>query len=203
MAHLSRDFDAAQRRGLVRVDHPEDIAPACPQNFNGFSECFAAVVFNGFPAALNAVAAAAAPNATAESKNATAAALNATDPSALLHNAVNYTIQADAGLYHIDVRGRSDYERRVLPLQLALDSAIASLLSNSTLPTPLEWPFTRETNAEQATRTRLSALRRVTYRGAMLTKRGRLYTRAAHATRACSVHLLRGHCIHASRRIRC
>ena len=37
--------------------------------------------------------------------------------------AVNYTIMADGGLAHIDViKHSSDYERRILPLQWAIDS---------------------------------------------------------------------------------
>lgn len=71
----------------------DDIIQACPQNFNLFSECFAAVVFEGMPSAANASA------------------------------PVNYTIMVDGGLFHVDVvKHTSDYEERVLPLQWALDS---------------------------------------------------------------------------------
>lgn len=39
-----------------------------------------------------------------------------------LNDPVNYTIRADAGLFHIDVeRHTSDFEQRILPLQWAVD----------------------------------------------------------------------------------
>ncbi|VDB86266.1 unnamed protein product [Peniophora sp. CBMAI 1063] len=73
---------------------------------------------------------------------------------------VNYTIRADGGLFHIDVVSHnSDYEKRILPLQWAIDSAIIELRSGQTVPTPEEWPFTQETNEEQSTHTRLSYIR--------------------------------------------
>jgi ATP-binding cassette subfamily A (ABC1) protein 3 len=147
VAQLTAGFSPAQRAGVVQVGDPGDIAGKCPQNFNGFSECFAAVVFNAFPlsAGLNGTSAGG------------ASRTNTTSPAPGPANAVNYTLRADGGLYHIDVRGRSDYERRVLPLQRALDGAITRLAANASVPVPLEWPFTRETNAQQALYTRLSA----------------------------------------------
>jgi hypothetical protein len=153
VAQLTAGFSPAQRAGVVQVGSPDDIAPKCPQNFNGFSECFAAVVFNAFPsmplsAGLNGTSAGGA------SRTNTTSSAPGVGPNT---NAVNYTLRADGGLYHIDVRGRSDYERRVLPLQRALDGAITRLAANTTTPVPLEWPFTRETNAQQALYTRLSA----------------------------------------------
>jgi hypothetical protein len=146
VAQLTAGFSPAQRAGVVQVGDPGDIAGKCPQNFNGFSECFAAVVFNAFPGAPLSAASAGGANRT-----------NTTSPALGPANAVNYTLRADGGLYHIDVRGRSDYERRVLPLQRALDGAITRLAANASVPDPLEWPFTRETNAQQALYTRLSA----------------------------------------------
>lgn len=77
---------------VKQVSSPTDIAAACPQNFNLFSECFAAIAFNSLPSAGQS------------------------------EIPVNYTISADAGLYHIDVvKHKSDYEKRILPLQWALD----------------------------------------------------------------------------------
>jgi ATP-binding cassette subfamily A (ABC1) protein 3 len=89
---------------------------------------------------------------------------------------VNYTIRADAGLYHIDVvKHSSDYEKRILPLQWAIDQvryalnatvefsqvrqAVIELRTGKSLHPPLEWPFNQETNEEQSTETRLSYIR--------------------------------------------
>ncbi|KAF9067262.1 P-loop containing nucleoside triphosphate hydrolase protein [Rhodocollybia butyracea] len=73
---------------------------------------------------------------------------------------VNYTIQADGGLVHVDVvRHTSDFEKRILPLQWAIDQAIVELQTGVQLPTPLEWPFTQETNEQQSTDIRLSYIR--------------------------------------------
>jgi ATP-binding cassette subfamily A (ABC1) protein 3 len=92
MSRIASNFDSRQHHALQHVESPDDIAPACPQNFNLFSECFGAVVFNALPQ-------------------------SAEDPTS-----VNYTIRADGGLYHIDVTGgKSDFEKRILPLQFALD----------------------------------------------------------------------------------
>ena len=68
---------------------------ACPQNFNLLSECFAGIVFYEIPANSSGLA------------------------------SVDYTIRADLGLNHIDVITHdSDFERRILPLQWAIDQVI-------------------------------------------------------------------------------
>lgn len=93
MAHVTSGFSSSQLRVVHQLSSPDDIPNACPQNFNLFSECFAAVAFNSMPTANN-------------------------DTSPL-----NYTIMADGGLFHIDVKKHSsDYELRILPLQWAIDS---------------------------------------------------------------------------------
>jgi hypothetical protein len=70
----------------------------CPQNFNGFSNCYAAIVFNDIP------------------RN------NASAP-------IQYTIMGDSGLKRIDVvHHNGDYERRVMPLQWAVDQVLQTLL---------------------------------------------------------------------------
>ncbi|KIY73327.1 P-loop containing nucleoside triphosphate hydrolase protein [Cylindrobasidium torrendii FP15055 ss-10] len=46
---ITRDFTPSQRNAVRRLDSPDDIVDACPQNFNLFSECFAAIVFNDLP----------------------------------------------------------------------------------------------------------------------------------------------------------
>jgi ATP-binding cassette subfamily A (ABC1) protein 3 len=143
MSYVTSGFTKSQLTAIQQVATPADIPSACPQNFNLFSECFAAVAFNNIPAFGNDT------------------------------NPINYTIRADGGLGHIDVVGHnSDFERRILPLQWAIDKvsyipqisnptksackAIIDLKTGTTPPTPLQWPFTQETNEEQFTGIRLS-----------------------------------------------
>ncbi|KAJ7083357.1 hypothetical protein B0H15DRAFT_911901 [Mycena belliarum] len=124
MARVTRGFSSSQLRLVKQASSGSQLPLECPQNFNGLSECYAAVIFNNIPA-------------------------NPTTP-------INYTILADAGLLHIDVvRHKGDFETRVLPLQWAIDQAIIELRTGVTLPAPLEWPFTNDTNEEQKKRTRL------------------------------------------------
>ncbi|KAF5377145.1 hypothetical protein D9757_008793 [Collybiopsis confluens] len=119
MAHITSNFSPSQRNAVRKVDSPSAIPSECPQNFNLFSECFAAVAFYDIPS-----------------------------PGT---GSINYTIQADGGLFHIDVvRHTSDFEVRILPLQWAIDQAIVELQTGVQLPTPLEWPFTQETNEDQS-----------------------------------------------------
>lgn len=92
MSRVTAGFTSSQLRAVKKVTTPDDISSACPQNLNLFSECFAAISFDGIVATGN-------------------------DTSA-----INYTIRADGGLFHIDVqRHNSDYEKRILPLQWAVD----------------------------------------------------------------------------------
>ncbi|KAJ4470921.1 hypothetical protein J3R30DRAFT_3710877 [Lentinula aciculospora] len=128
ISHISSNFSDTQRNAIQKVASPSDIPSQCPQNFNLFSECFAAVAFFDIPA-----------------------------PGA---GPINYTIQADGGLVHIDVvRHTSDFEERILPLQWAIDQAIVELQTGVQLQTPSEWPFSQETNQEQSTDVRLSYIR--------------------------------------------
>ena len=93
MARVTSDFTSEQLKVVHQVASQNDIIQACPQNFNLFSECFAAVSFDSLPSPSGG-------NAT-----------------------LNYTIFVDGGLFHIDVvKHSSDYEERVLPLQWAIDS---------------------------------------------------------------------------------
>ncbi|GLB43544.1 putative ABC-2 family transporter protein [Lyophyllum shimeji] len=130
MSRITASFTHAQLKAVKKVGSPADIPFACPQNFNFLSECFAAVAFNDIPA------------------------------NTSTGKPVNYTIRADAGLTFIDViRHASDFEKRILPLQWAIDQAIIDLKTGVKLPTPLEWPYTTETNEEQSERIRLSYVR--------------------------------------------
>lgn len=92
ISRVTRGFSHEQLSAVKQASSADIIPSLCPQNFNLFSECWAAVVFNSLPAQAEAP--------------------------------VNYTIRGDGGLLHIDVvRHNSDYEKRILPLQWAVDSA--------------------------------------------------------------------------------
>jgi ATP-binding cassette subfamily A (ABC1) protein 3 len=92
MAHITASFTPHQLKAVRQVQTAADIIRACPQNFNFLSECFAAVSFSDIPA-----------NSSAGKP-------------------VIYTIRADSGLVFIDVKNhKSDFEKRVLPLQWAID----------------------------------------------------------------------------------
>ncbi|KAG1879528.1 hypothetical protein C8R48DRAFT_589537 [Suillus tomentosus] len=130
MAHITSNFTSNQLQAVMQVATPADIPTQCPQNFDLTSQCFAGIAFNYLP-------------------------MNATDPKP-----VNYTISADGGLVYINVISHtSDFETRILPLQWALDQAIIELRSGQEVPTPMEWPYSQETNQQQATNTRLSFIR--------------------------------------------
>lgn len=123
-------FEPFRLRNVEKVADPDDIPHRCPQNFNLFSECFAAVAFTSIPSQANS------------------------------SESIAYTLRADGGLFHVDVvKHTGDFERRILPLQWAIDSAIIELTSGTQMPTPLEWPFTNATNTEQFRDIRLSYIR--------------------------------------------
>ncbi|KAI0673963.1 P-loop containing nucleoside triphosphate hydrolase protein [Trametes maxima] len=97
----------------------DDIADVCQQNYNGVSDCFASITFNTAPE----------PGSNAP---------------------FNYTITVDQNINFVDTKHHSgDTEVRLLPLQWAIESAIMELDTNVTPATPLEWPFTEDTNAEE------------------------------------------------------
>lgn len=146
ISHITANFTHNQLSSVQQLPSPSDIPAACPQNFNFLSQCFAALSFTNIPADGNA------------------------------SNPINYTIFGDAGLALIDViHHTSDFEKRILPLQWAIDrvifisdfsflsslivdkfQAIIELQTGIQQQTPLEWPFSQETNEEQSTKTRLS-----------------------------------------------
>lgn len=100
MAHVTSGFSSSQLRSVKKVATPEDIAAQCPQNFNLFSECFAAVSFDAMPTTSNS------------------------------SQPINYTIHADGGLFHIDVvHHASDFEERILPLQWAVDQVCGTVIN--------------------------------------------------------------------------
>ncbi|KZV77822.1 hypothetical protein EXIGLDRAFT_634875 [Exidia glandulosa HHB12029] len=82
---LTRDFSERQKSKVERVENAADVAGACPQNFQLYSECYAALIINP--------------------------------------GTMNYTLRGDAGFFFVDVeRHTSDFEKRVLPLQAAVDA---------------------------------------------------------------------------------
>ena len=92
MAHITQGFTRSQLNAVKKAATPNDIPVFCQQNFNLFSQCFGAVAFNYLPTSTNDT------------------------------NPINYTIRADGGLAFIDVvHHSSDFEKRIMPLQWAVD----------------------------------------------------------------------------------
>lgn len=95
MTHITSGFNEYQMRAVKQVASPADIPSNCPQNFNLISECYAGVAFNYLPT-------------------------SPTDTTP-----INYTISADGGLVYVNVYSHtSDFEIRILPLQLAIDEVM-------------------------------------------------------------------------------
>lgn len=106
---------------------------SCPQNFNEFSECFAAVVFYDVQSGSNV------------------AGFNYT-----------IRADAGLGYINVE-KHTSDLEVRILPLQWALDEAIITLSGGTTgsFNPPQEWPFTQMTNEQQKREIRLGYVRAI------------------------------------------
>ncbi|CDW98767.1 hypothetical protein, partial [Sporisorium scitamineum] len=109
------------QRSLVRqAANDEELGFACPQSFNGLSPCFGAISFS---------------NITAQ-------------------GSVSYVLRQDPGLTRVKVSSnRGDAETRTFPMQFAIDSAILQLngaTSSFYAQTPLEQPYTLQTNAQQS-----------------------------------------------------
>lgn len=69
---------------------------------------------------------------------------------------MNYTIRIDGGRTAVDVeKHTSDYEKVVLPVQWAVDTAGMQLLGVQDVPTPREWAYTQKSNEEEELRRRL------------------------------------------------
>jgi ATP-binding cassette subfamily A (ABC1) protein 3 len=101
ISHITTNFTHNQLASVQQLSSPSDIPAACPQNFNLFSQCFAALAFTNIPADGNA------------------------------SNPINYTIFGDAGLALIDViHHTSDFEKRMMPLQWAIDRVIFIFMSS-------------------------------------------------------------------------
>lgn len=92
VSRLTANFTASQRAAVKQVN-ASDIFASCPQNWRGFTQCFAAIEFENIPS------------------------LNES-----IRTWVDYTIYADFGLGHINVeKHTSDYEQRIMPLQWEID----------------------------------------------------------------------------------
>lgn len=128
---LTSQLSPSQRSQIQRLNVETDLAFACPQSFTGLSGCFGAVVFDSLTS----------------------------DPGT---RSTNYTLRFDPGLNKVNVRDNSgDIEKRMFPLQWALDSAIIQLQGgpNATGQTvPREQPFTHATQEGQSEDQRLSLL---------------------------------------------
>ena len=127
----------ADKQSLIRrVESDIDLGLACPQAFNGLSSCFGAVEFTNF----------------------TSAGQNLAN--------VAYNLRFDPGLDRVEVSTNTgDAEKRILPLQWAVDSAIIQLNGGRSFAEaqqpdglPRERPFTEETNEEQSERQRTGFL---------------------------------------------
>jgi ATP-binding cassette subfamily A (ABC1) protein 3 len=106
MERITANFTTFQRAAVKNVD-PENIFSECPQNYRGFTPCYAAIAFQNLPF------------------------LNTSVP--WLDPNVEYTIYADYGLEYINVEKHTgDLEKRIMPLQWAIDSVrLLFLLSSS------------------------------------------------------------------------
>ncbi|KAF8745381.1 ABC-2 family transporter protein, partial [Rhizoctonia solani] len=121
------NLSPAQQSRLKQLASPNDVQRACKSNFNMISECFAVIIFDYVP-------------------------YNPQDRSPL-----SYTIRADSGRTRVDVENNnSDTEKVLLPVQWAVDRAGMELMGVMGVETPREWPYTQETNEEQALKRRLS-----------------------------------------------
>ena len=101
VARLTAKFTPVQRAAVKEVN-ASDIFASCPQNWRGFTQCFAAVEFADIPS------------------------LN---ESSLIW--VNYTIYGDFGLEYINVeKHTSDFEHRILPLQWEIDKVRSPVLTS-------------------------------------------------------------------------
>jgi ATP-binding cassette subfamily A (ABC1) protein 3 len=130
---ITSGFSDKQLSAVHRVETANDVPASCPQNFNQFSECFAAVVFYDVQSGSNI-----------KGFNYTIRA----DGGLAYINVEKHT---------------SDLELRILPLQWALDEAIITLSGGSSgaFNPPQEWPFTQMTNEEQTREIRLGYVRAV------------------------------------------
>ena len=100
MERITANFTTTQRSAVKKVD-PEDIFSECPQNYRGYTPCFAAIAFQNIPFQ----------NGSGVSRN------------------VEYTIYADWGLGYINVEKHTgDLEKRIMPLQWEIDSVCLPFL---------------------------------------------------------------------------
>ena len=149
MERITTNFTSSQRAAVKQVD-PDSIFSECPQNYHGYTPCFAAILFQNIPYT-----------------NSSGFGLN---PN------ITYTIYADWGLKYVNVEQHtSDFEERIMPLQWEVDrvcflllmlscasmrqfQAIMEMQTGVPQQTPLEWPFTQLTNEDERTQIRLSTI---------------------------------------------
>lgn len=101
MERITANFTSAQRDAVMEVD-PDSIFSECPQNYRGYTPCFAAIAFRKIPFANDSG-----------------------NPN------VAYTIFADWGLRYINVEKHTgDLEQRVMPLQWEIDRVCLLFLAD-------------------------------------------------------------------------
>ncbi|KAG8955820.1 hypothetical protein FRC03_011029 [Tulasnella sp. 419] len=129
MSAMTDSFSPAQKAQVHSTSSKEDLIVACPSNFNGKSSCYAAIIFTAVPTPQNT------------------------------SQPLQYSILSDPGLYHIDVKNhKGDVEKRLLPLQWAIDSTFIQLQTGVQVPVPRQQPFTHVTNEEERAKKRDSFL---------------------------------------------
>ncbi|KAG8976224.1 hypothetical protein FRC05_004474 [Tulasnella sp. 425] len=122
---VAQPLSSARRQSVIKVDNLDALELACPSNYNGRTSCYAGIIFNGLPRSNDSA------------------------------SPIFYIIRGDMGEGYVNVkRHTGDYEKNLLPIQWAIDSAIIELKTGVKPPTPLEQPYTMETNEEQAAQTR-------------------------------------------------
>ncbi|KAG8916269.1 hypothetical protein FRC02_004091 [Tulasnella sp. 418] len=120
MSAMTDSFSPTQKAQVHSTSRQEDLTVACPSNFNGKSSCFAAIIFTGVPTPQNT------------------------------SQPLQYTILSDPGLGYIDIKHhKGDVEKRLLPVQWAIESTFIQLQTGVQLPAPLQLPFTHVTNEEE------------------------------------------------------
>ncbi|KAF9011272.1 hypothetical protein BDQ17DRAFT_1537998 [Cyathus striatus] len=120
MAKVTDGFSAAQLAGIKQVDSLQALVDECVANFNGVSRCFTTLTFDYIPTSIR------------------------ND-----FGSFNYTIRTDQSIGSINVyKHTSGLETRFHALQWAVDQSFIELSTGTQVPTPLEWPYTFNTNDE-------------------------------------------------------
>ncbi|KAJ6526262.1 hypothetical protein DFH09DRAFT_1187858 [Mycena vulgaris] len=132
MTRITSGLSTSRLNAVKKVSTTEELFSECPQNFRGFSNCYAALMFNDI------------------SRH------NASSP--INYTLVG---DSGLGLVDVK-HHTGDFETRVMTLQWAVDQAIIELRSGLNVSTPSEWGFTQNTNEERDEMVRTAYLRGIT-----------------------------------------